>query len=71
MKNFSQSIIAYHGCGTCYLDGTNAVAKFGCSNATFNPFWKRPVDLNKNYKNQQDHKLKLNHMKQENMEKSI
>ena len=46
MKHFSQNIINYHGCGACYLDGTNEIAKFGCLNATFNPFWKRPIDVN-------------------------
>ena len=41
---FSQNIIAYHGCGKCYLDGTIEIAYFGCSNKTFNPFWKTPID---------------------------
>ena len=41
---FSQNIIAYHSCGKCYLDGTIEIAYFGCSNKTFNPFWKTPID---------------------------
>ena len=43
---FSQNFIAYHGCGKCYLDGTNEIAYFGCSNKTFNPFWKKPIGAN-------------------------
>ena len=43
---FSQNFIAYHGCGKCYLDGTNEIAYYGCSNKTFNPFWKNPTDVN-------------------------
>ena len=45
MKNFSQNLITYYGCGACYLEGTNEIVKFGCSNATFNPFWKNPMDV--------------------------
>ena len=47
MKYFSQNYITYHGCGNCYLDGTNAIAKFGCEKLTNNPFWKRPIDVTK------------------------
>ena len=43
---FSQNFIAYHGCGKCYLDGTNEIAYYGCSNKTFNPFWKNPIEVN-------------------------
>ena len=43
---FSQSFILYHGCGRCYLDGTNELIanKEGCTIPTNNPFWKRPED---------------------------
>ena len=43
---FSQSFILYHGCGRCYLDGTNELIanKEGCIMPTNNPFWKRPED---------------------------
>ena len=44
-KNFSQNYIVFHGCGACYLDGTNEIIKCGCSNGTFNPFWKKPIDV--------------------------
>ena len=37
---------SYHGCGRCYLDGTNETAIFGCINRTFNPFCKNPIDIN-------------------------
>ena len=43
---FSRSFILYHGCGRCYLDGTNELIanKGGCTMLTNNPFWKRPED---------------------------
>ena len=43
---FSQSFILCHGCGRCYLDGTNELIanKGGCTMSTNNPFWKRPED---------------------------
>ena len=43
---FSQSFILYHGCGRCYLDGTNELIanKEGCTIPTNNSFWKRPED---------------------------
>ena len=43
---FSQNFIAYHGSGKCSLDGANEIACYGCSNKTFNPFWKNPIDVN-------------------------
>ena len=40
----SLSITLYHGCGRCYLDGTNELIadNEGCTMPTSNPFWKRP-----------------------------
>ena len=40
------SIALYHGCGRCYLDGTNELIadNEGCKMTTNNPFWKRPED---------------------------
>ena len=48
MKNFSQTFVIYHGCGKCYLDGTNALVPIGrkCVMQTNNPFWKNPIDTN-------------------------
>ena len=46
MKSFTQHFITYHGCGKCYLHGTNEIAKFGCANPTFNPFWKKQIHAN-------------------------
>ena len=48
MKNFSQTFVSYHGCGKCYLDGTNALVPIGrkCVMQTNNPFWKNPIDTN-------------------------
>ena len=43
---FSQNFIAYHGCGKFYLDGTNEIVYYVCSNKTLNPFWKNPIDVN-------------------------
>ena len=48
MKNFSQTFVSYHGCGKCYLDGTNALAPRGtkCVMQTNNSFRKNPIDTN-------------------------
>ena len=42
----SLSITLYHGCGPCYLDGTNELIadNEGCTMPTNNPFWKKPED---------------------------
>ena len=42
----SLSITLYHGCGRCYLDGTNELIadNEGCTMPTNNPFWKKPED---------------------------
>ena len=46
MKSFSQTFVNYHGCGNCYLDGTNQIITKGkrCLTPRNNPFWKRPID---------------------------
>ena len=48
MKNFSQTFVIYHGCGKCYLDGTNALVPIGrkCFMQRNNSFWKNPIDTN-------------------------
>ena len=48
MKNFSQTFVIYHGCGKCYLDGTNALVPIGrkCFIQRNNSFWKNPIDAN-------------------------
>ena len=40
------SIALYHGCGRCYLDGTNELIadNEGCTILTNNPFGKKPED---------------------------
>ena len=45
MKNFSQTIVNYHGCGNGYLDRTNKIVPEGrkCIMPTQNPFWKNPI----------------------------
>ena len=45
---FSQKFVTYHGCGNCYVDGTNKLEQPNnkCFAPTNNPFWKRPEDSN-------------------------
>ena len=52
----SLSIILYHGCGRCYLDGTNALIadNEGCKMPTNNPFWKSQKILITEFQNQQE-----------------
>ena len=47
MGKFSQTFVAYHGCGNCYQDGTNAIIPKNrkCAMQTYNPFWKKPIDV--------------------------
>ena len=47
MKNITQTFVTYHGCGNCYIDGTNKIVPKGrrCINPTHNPFWKNLVDV--------------------------
>ena len=43
--NFSQTFVTYHGCGKCYLDGTNGLLiNRKCVMPKNNPFWKKPED---------------------------
>ena len=37
---FSQKFVTYHGCGNCYLDGTNKLEQPNnrCFAPTYNPF---------------------------------
>ena len=45
MNNFSQTFVTYHGCGKCYLDGTNELlGNRSCLMRANNPFWKKPED---------------------------
>ena len=43
---FSQTFVTYHGCGTCYIDGTNVLegTTTKCFFPIHNPFWKEPCD---------------------------
>ena len=47
MGRFSQTFVAYHGCGNCYQDGTNKIVPKNrrCIQQTYNPFWKKPGDV--------------------------
>ena len=47
MGKFSQTFVAYHGCGNFYYDGTSKIVSKGrkCIISTYNPFWKRPIDV--------------------------
>lgn len=43
---FPQTFVSYHGCGNCYLDGTNQLVTKNklFFMPTHDPFWKRPKD---------------------------
>ena len=43
---FSQKFVTYHGCGLCYVDGTNLIQSNSrlCFFPTHEPFWKDPKD---------------------------
>ena len=42
---FSQTFVTYHGCGYCYVDGTNLLqGTTRCFLPIHNPFWKEPCD---------------------------
>ena len=47
MGKFSQTFVAYHGCGNCHYDGTNKIIPKGrkCIIWTYNLFWKIPIDV--------------------------
>ena len=47
MGRFSQTFVAYHGCGNCYQDGTNKIVPKNrkCIQQIYNPFWKKPGDV--------------------------
>ena len=47
MSTFSQTFVAYHGRGDCYQDGTNKIVPKNrrCIMQTYNPFWKKPMDV--------------------------
>ena len=61
MKNYSQTFVKYHGCGNCYIDGTNMLIETGrkCIAATNNPFWKRPIDSNSKIAKSTRNELKI------------
>ena len=43
---FSQKFVTYHGCGLCYINGTNLMQSNSrsCFFPTHEPFWKDPKD---------------------------
>ena len=42
---FSQTFVTYHGCGYCYVVGTNILqGTTRCFFPIHNPFWKEPFD---------------------------
>ena len=47
MGKFSQTFVAYHGCGNYYQDSTNKIIPKNrkCAMQTYNPFWKKPIDV--------------------------
>ena len=47
MGKFSQTFVAYHGCGNYYQDSTNKIIPKNrkCAMQTYNSFWKKPIDV--------------------------
>ena len=47
MGKFSQTFVAYHGCGNYYQDSTNKIIPKNrkCAMQPYNPFWKKPIDV--------------------------
>ena len=60
MDKFTQIFVVYHGCGNGYVDGTNKIVRKGrkCFAATFNPFWKRPIDVHNKVETKAQLKIK-------------
>lgn len=60
VKKFSQNFIVYHGCGSCYYDGTNRIVAKNrrCINPTYNPFWKKTNDVRNKFETRAQLKLK-------------
>ena len=69
----SLSITLYHGCGRCYLDGTNELIadNEGCTMPTNNPFWKKPEDSYNRISKSTRSKLKKRHMQLRHIVKNI
>ena len=61
MKNFSQTFVKYHGCGHCYLDGTNKLVPGGriCIMKTNSPFWKNQIDTSNKIAKSTRNQLKM------------
>ena len=42
---FSETFVTFHGCGYCYVDGTDLLqGTMRCFFPIHNPFWKEPCD---------------------------
>ena len=41
------TFVTCHGCGNCYIDGTNEIVPKGrrCIKSTYNPFCKKLIDV--------------------------
>ena len=61
MGKFSQTFVAYHGCGNCYQDGTNKIVPKirRCIMQTYNPFWKKPNDVRNRVETRAQLKIKV------------
>ena len=71
MKNIAQTFVTYHGCGNCYIDGTNKIVPKGrsCTKPTYNPFWKNLIDVRNRV--QTKHKLNQNQKQTEILSEDI
>ena len=54
--------VTYHGCGTCYIDGTNALegTRRKCFAPIYNPSWKEPCNTSNRIANSTRSQLKKN-----------
>ena len=69
---FSQTFVTYHGCGYCYVDGTNLLqGTTRCFFPIHNPFWKEPCDASIELQNQPEINYKRNQLPQEATVKNI
>ena len=48
MVKLSQTFVTYHNCGHIYMDGTRTIVPKNekCVNPTYEPFWKKAIDVN-------------------------
>ena len=62
MGKLLEKSVNYHGCGSCYMDGTRKIVPKNrkCIQLTFEAFWKNTIDVNNKVemRNRLKHKTK-------------